>query len=137
MKTAFCLCILFTLLCKPVCAAKLQLAELFDIALKNNPETTKVWWNANRAQAALRMAKSDYYPSIDGKASGMHGREVKFPNGPNTIYTYYSGEISLNYLLYDFGERSAAVSAAKEALKAANWSSDYTIQRVLSRVSAD
>lgn len=137
MKVAFCLFVVFSLSCKPLCAAKLQLAELFDIALKNNPETTKVWWNANRAQAALGMAKSDYYPSIDGKASGMHGREVKFPNGPNTIYTYYSGEISLNYLLYDFGERSASVSAAKEALQAANWSSDYTIQRVLSRVAAD
>jgi outer membrane protein len=128
--------LLFTTLCAFSFAEPLKLAELIDIALKNNPETQKVWWNAKRSQAALGIAQSDYYPSVNGKASGMHGREVKFPTGPNTNYTYYSGELSLNYLLFDFGERSASVSAAKEALKAAHWSSDYAIQRIIYQVAA-
>src|SRR5579862_3993384 len=130
------LLIISLLLCVSGFAERLSLAELIDIALKNNPETEKVWWNAKRAQAALGIAKSDYYPTLNGQASATHGREVKFPTGPNTTYTYFSGELSLNYLLYDFGERSAKVSAAKEALKSANWSSDFAIQRILSKVAA-
>jgi outer membrane protein len=126
----------FFFICVSCFAEPLKLAELIDIALKNNPETAKAWGNVKRAQASLGIAKSDYYPNINGRASGMHGREVKFPNGPNTNYTYYNGEISLDYLLFDFGERSASVSAAKEALSAANWSSDYAIQRILYKTAS-
>src|SRR5580692_4903981 len=117
MKACVCLLLAFLFFCMPCRAERLSLAELIDLALKNNPETEKVWWNAKRAQAALGIAKSDYYPKLNGQAAATHGREVKFPTGPNTTYTYFSGELSLNYLLLDFGERSATISAAKEALK--------------------
>lgn len=136
MKVLLSFFVLFAFLSVPSYAERLKLAELVDIALKNNPETQKVWWNAKRSQAVLGIAQSDYYPHLNGRASSMHGREVKFPNGPNTNYTYYSGELSLDYLLFDFGERSANVSAAKEALKAVDWSSDYAIQRIIYQVAA-
>lgn len=40
----------------------------------------------------------------------------------------------LAYLLYDFGERRAACEAAKAALNAANWQSDWTLQKVMYNV---
>src|SRR5947209_6879794 len=113
----------------------LSLAELVDIALQNNPHTAKAWAYTKRAEAIVGVAKSSYYPWLDASGSANHGREVKFPNGPNTTYSFYSGELCLTYLLYDFGERSAAVQATKEALKAANWSSDFTIQRIIYKVA--
>lgn len=116
---------------------RLSLAELVDIALKNNPETEKVWWNTKRAQAALGISKSTLYPFFDAKALAMHGREVKFPNGPNTIFTNYGAEVCLNYLLFDFGERKSTIQAAREALKAANWSADFSIQKIVFTVSAN
>jgi len=116
--------------------SSLSLAELIDTALKNNPETEKAWANVKRAQAALGVAKSSNYPSVDATGTSMHGREVKFPNGPNTIYTNYGGELSLSYLLLDCGERNAAIEAMKEALKAARWESDFAIQRVIYKVCA-
>jgi outer membrane protein TolC len=118
-------------------AERLSLAELVDIALKNNPETEKVWWNTKRAQAALGISKSTLYPTFDAKGLVTHGREVKFPNGPNTVFTNYGVELCLNYLLFDFGERTATIQAAREALKAANWSSDFAIQRIIFIVSAN
>ena len=117
--------------------APLSLAELMDVALKNNPETQKAWASIKQAEAALGIARSNNYPSLDATGTFMHGREVKFPTGPNTIYTNVGGELSLSYLLLDCGERSAAIDAVKQALKAANWSSDFTIQRVIYKVCAN
>lgn len=113
-----------------------SLAELFDIALKNNPETEKVWSNVKRAQASVGMAKSNYYPHLNAHGSVTHAREVKFPTADETTYTSYGGELNLNYLLYDFGETSAAVRATKEGLKSAQWWADFAIQKVISEVAA-
>lgn len=136
MKSLFCLVMLSALTFGTLSAEPLALAELIDTALKNNPETEKAWWNAKRAAAVVGGAKSAYYPTVDLQANAAHGREVKFVNGPETVFTNYGADLCLNYLVYDFGERKAGVLAAKEALKAANWSSDFTLQRVVSQVEA-
>jgi outer membrane protein TolC len=136
MKLISTIFIFISLACAPVFGEGLSLAQLVDIALQNNPLTAKAWSNTKRAEAVVGIAKSSYYPWLDATGSANHGREVKFPNGPNTTYTFYSGELCLSYLLYDFGERSAAVQATKEALKAANWTADFTIQRIIYKVAA-
>ncbi len=136
MRWAF-LLLLPLVLCAGVSAEPLHLAELIDIALKNNPQTEKAWASAKRAQAALGLARSGDYPSIDVEGSIVHGREKKFPNGPNTVFTNYEADLSLSYLLFDFGERRQTVRAAKDALKAANWSTDFTIQRIVYKVAED
>ncbi len=118
-------------------AEPLSLAELVDIALKNNPETEKVWSNVKRAQAAIGVAKSDEYPHLNASGSLTHAREVKFPNGPNTVFTSYGAELNLNYLLCDFGETRAAVRATKEALQSAKWWADFAIQKIIAEVAAD
>lgn len=111
------------------------LAELIDLALKNNPETTKSWASVKRSQAQMGVAKSGYYPSLDVQGKADHGRDVKFVNGPEVIYTNYGADLILSYVLLDFGERKAAVQATKEALKASNWSADFALQRVICSVS--
>ncbi len=116
--------------------AGLGLAELIDIALKNNPETEKAWWSAKRSKAVLGLAKSSRYPSLDVQASATHAREVKYPNGPDTTFTSHGAELCLSYLLLDFGERKATIQMAKEALKAAHWASDFSIQRIVYLVAA-
>ena len=116
--------------------SSLSLTELVDIALENNPETEKIWANTKRAEAALGIGKSSNYPTLDATGTVMHAREVKFPNGPNTVFTNYGGELCLSYLLYDFGERSATIEALKEALIAANWSADFGIQRIIYKVAS-
>jgi outer membrane protein len=116
-------------------AQAMSLAELVDIALKNNPETAKVWSNVKRAQAVVGSAQSNQYPHCTAQGSVDHAREVKFPNGPDTVFTSYGGELNLNYLLCDFGETRAAVRAAKEGLRASKWWADFGIQRVVADVA--
>jgi outer membrane protein TolC len=115
--------------CKP-----LSLAELVDTALLNNPSTKQAWWNAKRAAAAVGNAKSAYYPRIDLEADATHGREFQFINGPDTTYTIVGANLVLSMMLYDFGERDANVCAAKKALIAANWQTNWVMQKVMIRV---
>lgn len=112
----------------------LTVAEMIDIALNNHPETRQAWWNAQRAAAALGVAKSSYYPQVDANADISHGRDFKFINGPEVNYTNMGAELTVGMLLYDFGARSAGVDAAKNALLAANWQTDWTMQKVIIRV---
>lgn len=135
-KNWLCLGIIAILLSGSVVAEPLSLVELVDIALENNPETEKAWANTKQAQAILGIAKSANYPTLDAKASVNHGREVKYPNGPDTVFTFGSAELFLNYLLYDFGERKATIQAMKEALLAARWGADFTMQQVIYKVSS-
>jgi outer membrane protein len=123
--------------CLPLFGDPLSLAELIDIALKNNPETEKTWSNVKRAEAVVGLARSDQYPHLNAQGTLTHAREVKFPNGPNTVFTSYGGELNLNYLLFDFGETSAAVRATKEALQSAKWWADFAMQKIISEVSAN
>ena len=62
---------------------------------------------------------------------------MKFPNGPNTVFTSYGGELNLNYLLFDFGETRAAVRATKEAMQSAKWWADFSMQKVISDVASN
>lgn len=109
----------------------LTLADLVDIALENQPATRQVWWNAKRAAAALESAKTDYYPTLDLDTSASHGRTFKFVNGPDTNYTILGADLVLSMMLYDFGQTRANVKAAKLALSAANWQTEWKIQEVL------
>jgi outer membrane protein len=128
--------ILLLFFCCKLYSSELSLAELIDIALKNNPETEKVWANVKRAQATMGIAKGNLYPHLDAQGRVNHGREVKFPNGPNTTYTNYGGELNLHYLLFDFGQTQAAIQATKEGLKQAQWWADFAIQKVIAEVAA-
>jgi|GEM_PF-4922767 outer membrane protein len=110
---------------------ELQLADLIDIALKNNPETKSSWYKARAAAARLGLAKSELYPKLDARADGAHMRTFEFLGGPAITDNRAFAGLMLSYLLLDFGERSAIIGMAKEGLKIANWSHDWKIQEIM------
>lgn len=112
----------------------MTLSELVSIALDNNPQTRIAWSNAKRAAAAVGIAESVYYPHLGIDAYGAHGRKFKFVNGPDVNYTNIGADLTLAMMLYDFGRTQASVQEAKYALLAANWQTDWTLQRVMVRV---
>jgi outer membrane protein len=107
------------------------ISELVDTALANNPETKKTWANAKIAAANVGVERSTYFPSLDLDLSATKGKEFKYINGPSTSYKELEADLTLSWLLFDFGERCARVASAKSALLAANWQADFTIQRVV------
>jgi outer membrane protein TolC len=104
-----------------------ELAELIDLAERANPETKVAWDRARQAASVVGLAKSEYYPVLALKASGAWvNLPVPLPLSPNQA-GYLSVEAqeaqavaALEWVLLDFGRRSATVGAAKERLLAAN-----------------
>jgi outer membrane protein len=103
-----------------------SLAELIDIAEHNNPRTRIIWERTKQRAKQLGIAKSEYYPILIGVATFADQRfinpfpEALLPRGYSMIETPTAQpEITLQYLLFDFGGRGATVDAAKaEALAA-------------------
>lgn len=96
-----------------------SLAELIDIAEFNNPRTHIVWERAKQAAERLGIARSAYFPVLSGLAAVADQRAIEpFPKplAPRG-YTMVEvpavvPEITLDYLIFDFGKREAKVDAA-------------------------
>jgi len=57
-----------------------NLAELIDIAERNNPETRVAWEGARQAAAALGLSESAYYPLLVASAAAGYDRAfIPFP----------------------------------------------------------
>lgn len=139
------------------------LADLIDLAQELNPATRAAWQNAKQALALVGVSKSAYYPFLSlAAAAGYQRFFVPFPKlevnqaalkrvlatgGPlqaavtltegNPLHfdVLYQSELSMKWLLFDFGQRDAAVSAAREGLLIANVAFNATHQRVVFDVS--
>jgi outer membrane protein len=96
-----------------------SLAELIDIAESNNPRTHIAWERARQAAERLGIARSSYFPVLSGLAAFADQRVIEpFPEplAPRG-YTMVEvpavvPEITLDYLLFDFGKRGGKVDAA-------------------------
>src|SRR3984893_5663263 len=139
------------------------LADLIDLAEQLNPATRAAWQNAKQALALVGVSKSAYYPFLSLAASAGYTRFfVPFPKlevnqaalkralasgGPllSTVSltegtplhfdVLYQSELTMKWLLFDFGQRDATVNAAREGLLIANVAFNATHQRVVFEVS--
>ena len=135
------------------------LAELIDIAERNNPDTRVAWERARQAAAAVGLSESAYYPFLVASAAAGYDRAfIPFPTlavnekkllmnpslnavsitGGGSLVTeaqVYRGELSAKWLLLDFGERSAVVAAAREQLMMANVGFNGTHQKIVFQVT--
>lgn len=136
-----------------------NLAELIDIAERNNPETRVAWERARQAAAAVGLSESAYYPYLAASAAAGYDRAfIPFPtlavntkkllmnpglndvsiSGGGSLITesrVYRGELSAKWLLLDFGERNAVVAAARERLMMANVGFNATHQKIVFEVT--
>jgi outer membrane protein TolC len=103
-----------------------SLAELIDIGEHNNPHTRIVWEQAKQRANLLGIEESEYYPLLAGAVLFADQRSIDpfpkplAPRGYNMIeLPLIEPQVKLQYLLLDFGGRSARVDAAKaQALSA-------------------
>ena len=139
------------------------LADLIDLAERLNPSTRAAWQNAKQALALVGVSKSAYYPFLSLAASAGYTRLfVPFPKlqvnqaalartlasggsllsavtltegNPLHFDILYQSELTMKWLLFDFGQREATVSVAREGLLIANVAFNATHQRVVFDVS--
>lgn len=105
----------------------LSLADVVDLALCNNPQTRALWANARAQAAQVGVATAAYLPTLTASAS-VSNNETRTGGQPGVSTPSQTGNITANYLLYDFGGRSATLDNARQLLIAANASRDAVLQ---------
>ena len=96
-------------------AGALNLLEVVNLALCNNPQTREAWASARVQAAEVGVSKASYLPSPNLTASGNRSRL----EGAPSVYQRNIG-LNLSYLLYDFGGRAANLENARQLLAAAS-----------------
>lgn len=119
----------------------LTLGDVVDLALRNNPETQISWANARAAAAAYGGSKGLYYPTIDAQVGVTHLKSSPtFSNDsvlrPSLTQTNYGPTVSVSWLIADLGGRAGTIESARQALIAANWTHNATIQNVVLEVES-
>src|SRR5690606_8531192 len=109
----------------------LNLADVANSALCNNPQTREAWASARQQAAQLGVARSAYLPSINNTLSGNLSAASPESSSRNNPYSNLSNSIVASYLLYDFGNRDANLENARQLLLAASASQSSVIQNVL------
>jgi outer membrane protein TolC len=129
-----------------------DLPELIDIAERTNPETRIAWERARQAAATVGLSQSAYFPYLVASAgAGYEHAFIPFPTlnqgpgpsdvsitGGGTLATDAVGEraaLGVKWLLFDFGERKALSTMAKEGLMAANVGFNAVHQQIVFTVT--
>ena len=116
--------------------------ELIDLAERNNPRTRIAWERARQRANELGVEKSAYFPILVFQAIGGDQKTLSpFPEalearGYNSVtIPVIQPQLTLQYLLFDFGKRGARVDAALAEKIAAGASFVQANQDVAFRVA--
>lgn len=110
---------------------ELTLPDVLSLALCRNPQTAQAYLSALAAAEDLGTARAAYYPNLDFKASlDETGAKIK-PTNEKTDSSTVSADLSLGWLLYDFGARKASVAQAEKALEIALYTQTDALQTLL------
>lgn len=110
------------------CAAQpldhpLNLLEVVNLALCNNPQTHEVWASTRAQAEQVGVNKAGYLPSLSLNAAANRTTTGSAPGVDQR-----SAGVTLSYLLYDFGSRAANLDNARQLLAASIATQDSTVQ---------
>ncbi|GLK54331.1 outer membrane protein TolC [Methylopila capsulata] len=118
------------------------LADLVDVAQSANPTTRMAWNRAKDAALAVGIARSAYLPRLTASVAGGYRRSKSDSPGPldTSVETKNSarggvGSVSLEWLLFDFGQRAAVIEAAEQGAVVSNIAFTAEHQRVIHEVA--
>jgi outer membrane protein len=118
-----------------------SLPELINLAESTNPATRIAWDDARRAALAAGIAEATFLPRITAGAiggfQGGNGRQTALGTSfsSNSSLEGSVSAVSLQWLLFDFGERAAVVDAAKEGSVISNIAFTAAHQQLIYKVA--
>jgi outer membrane protein TolC len=112
------------------------LPELVNFAEQNNPDTRVAWENAKARAADLGISESTLYPTLAAAALAGTTRDDIFfgPDFMRQTIGSFSPVFILDYVIFDFGQRSQQVNISRGNLLAANFQFNNTHRNVIFRV---
>lgn len=114
---------------------KLNLVDIIEIALKNNPKIKEAWLNIDVGNTLYKSELSKFLPDING--------EVNYSNSKNKYVNYnissdklenLTPSITLSYLLFNFGGRTADIMNFKYKLNSIKYNTNYFVQSFIYQV---
>ncbi|MFL9907205.1 TolC family protein [Paraburkholderia sp. RL17-337-BIB-A] len=117
-------------------SAALRLDDVAARALCRNPLTRRAWGNALAQAARLGEAKAAQWPTLSGVVNGSLNRANTASTNEWASHESYNGaaraaELAFEWVVFDFGARSAEVRKARELLIAADQSFNGAVLDVL------
>ncbi len=117
---------------KPNLDKPLSLFNLVDLALENNPATSKAWNEARAASEQVRYAEGYFMPSLTAVGGLTRTKIEADPASFDESKMSYGPGLQLSYLVCNFGGgRNAAVEQALQTVYAANFAYNSAIQGTL------
>jgi len=111
--------------------ATFTLADVVDIALRNNPVTRTAWLEALSAAAELGSTRSAYYPRLDLTVDATRMQQSALGGQFDLLENTYGPTVDLSWLVLDLGGRAADAEDARLGLLAADWTHTATVQNVI------
>lgn len=120
----------------------LLLAEAVERGVCHNPKTREAWADVKARAAAVGVARAAYLPTVSGSWQGVRDDSVTDVSGhpqlsSHSAATVRSESVTLNWVLFDFGGRSAALQNASSLLAAARATQDAALQDEFATVAKD
>jgi outer membrane protein TolC len=100
----------------------LSAIDAVDLALCNNPQTREVWAAARAQAAQVGVAQAAWLPNLDGRLGAS-----RYQND-SRYYNANSAALTLSWLVFDSGARSANGENARQLLAAAAATQDAKVQ---------
>lgn len=113
-----------------------SLAQLGALALANNPDTRSTWAAIRASAAGVGDARSAVLPTLNFSVSTQRSQTTNSSGYAIPLQKTATPNLSLSWLLYDFGQTAANVDAARAALRMARFQHDQAIQQVLQNVTS-
>lgn len=109
----------------------LSLAQLSWLALRNNPSTHAAWAQLQTQAALLGQARSAWWPTVNLTIPLERRRTTTAAGYALPQQQTMSPNLSLSFLIWDFGHRSAQIRQAQDNLHASEFTQNETVQSVL------
>jgi outer membrane protein len=121
---------------------ELALLDIVSAALCHNPKSREAWANVKVQAAQVGVSKAAYLPTLAGTAETAKDKSSNHGTTTDPFYiqsdsSYQNAALTLNWVLYDFGARSASVDYAKSLLASALAGQDSALQTVFANTVKD
>jgi outer membrane protein len=111
--------------------AKLSLADVVDLSLRNNPATRISWAQALSAADEYGATRGALFPSLTADLSATRSLALSSPLRPAGERTQYGPSLGLSYLVFDFGGRGGRIDVARKTAVAASLTHNVVVQNTI------
>ncbi|AMP77153.1 Fis family transcriptional regulator (plasmid) [Ralstonia solanacearum] len=125
-----------------VLGVPLSLAEAVDRALCQNAKTRQAWASVREQAANEGAALAAYLPTVTATLQGVRDESKTYVTDYPSLNSenrarVNSQTISVNWLLFDFGGRAAALASSQHLVAASTANQASTLQAVFESVATD